>query len=77
MEEVGGAVLVGGSASFGVEPEDLVFQRLDGFKDLVDTRIEAPRARGEFLSRGTDEAARMTEAMLRTRRISERLNIPR
>ena len=27
--------------------------------------------------RGTDEAARMTEAMLRTRRISERLNIPR
>jgi hypothetical protein len=27
--------------------------------------------------RGADEAARMTEAMLRTRRISERLNIPR
>ena len=53
MEEVGGAVLVGGRAAFGIEPEDLVFQRLDGFKDLVDTRIEAPRARGEFLSRGT------------------------
>jgi hypothetical protein len=27
--------------------------------------------------RGADEAARMTEAMLRTRRISERLKIPR
>ena len=51
MEQVGGAVLVGGGAALGVETEDLVFKRLEGLEELVDAGVEATRARGELLPR--------------------------
>ena len=50
MEEMGGAVLIGGCTVLSVQAEDLVLQRLEAFEDLVDARVEATSARRELFA---------------------------
>ncbi len=40
LQDVRGAVFVGGGTAAGVEAEDGVLERLEGFEELVDPRVE-------------------------------------
>ena len=50
VEEMGGAVLIGRGTVLAVEAEDLVFERLESFEDLVDARVETTGAGRELFA---------------------------